>query len=137
MRRTSGSLRSRGWRQKGWGQGSNQRLPIGTPSVLSNLLSYSVMPVDISREKRGVIGQHSSCQSTSGVGVGDKLPVLPFLSAYSLQLLHPPQAATLLPLGALVSLLLFHNIFCPQVLAHNKLHLLSNFKYAAILKCLF
>lgn len=67
--RTSGSLRSRGWREKGWGQGSNRKAPIGTPFLLSNLSrhkkSNSLIPKDILRERKEVIGRPPLCRSFS------------------------------------------------------------------------
>lgn len=59
----------RGWRKKGWGQGSNERLPSGLPFCYqicwdTKRATVSFLRTSWGREKR-VIGQHSLCQGSS------------------------------------------------------------------------
>lgn len=59
----------KGMERKRVGSGFKRKAPIRTPFLLSNLLrhkkSYSLIPKNILRERKGVIGQHSLCHSTS------------------------------------------------------------------------
>lgn len=95
------------------GSGFKRKAPIGTPFLLSNLSrdkkSYSLVPQDIFKERRGVIGQHSLCQSTSS---SKELQINTVFSLLLMQLPHPVLIVCLFltssqsfHTGALVSLL--------------------------------
>lgn len=59
----------RGWRKKGWGQGSNERLPSGLPFCYQICWDTKRATVSFSRtsweREKSVIGQHSLCQCSS------------------------------------------------------------------------